>query len=307
MVLLLLSAHTLDLTENASSNVYDWYQSQRVVYAAVSKRPIFGGLNNMEVDTDWALHLINFFRGHMLPLVGSTSTMYPYFAELAPNERPQMWNGKLSNSPDQIGKWWKGTYAYIEQDEVVWIRNKTTWNRIFQDKNVDEEDSIQMVRFSVPEPNSIEPWNPLFEKHLKSTTKWDYMKNPLRPQHHSDSHCEPQVDEGDTRRSYRFEGLGYDDEKFYASGWINPIASQRGVPGWSRMSMMKYFKDPDGSLDQNAFWAYEGVVLPGGNMIVGRWWAADPAKSPEDQYSGPFLLWNIDASEPKPSVSLKSS
>jgi hypothetical protein len=305
MVLLLLSAHGLDIKENDGSKVYDFVLSQRAAYAAVSTRPIFGGLNNMEVDTDWALHLINFFRGHMLSTV--ETTLHARVSELALTERPQMWNKKLSNNPGHIGRWWKGTYAYLEQDEVCWIRDKDTWNRIFQDKNVDNADAIQMVQFWVPEANTVEPWNPLFEQHLKSTTNWDSMKNPnaFYPQHRLDSECEPQVDDGDMRQSYRFEGLGYDDEEFFASGWINPIASQRGVPGWNRMSMMKYFKNTDGSLDYGALWAYEGVILPGGNMIVGRWWAADPAKSPEDQYSGPFILWNVDASEPEPGVSLK--
>lgn len=303
MVLLLLSAYTLDIVENGDSHVYDFPESQRVAYAAVSRRPIFKGLNKMEVDTDWALHLVNFFRGHVLRPV--ENTLHRRIAELALNERPQMWNKKLSNSPSRLGEWWKGTYAFLEQDEVRWIRNKETWNRIFQDKNVDSVDAIQMVRLWVPDENTAEPWNPIFERHLKSTTNWDHLKKPnaLRPQHRLDSEYEPQLDECDKRRSYRFEGLGYDDEEFYASGWINPMPSQRSVPDWNRITMMKYFKHSDGSLDIGALWAYEGVILPGGKMIIGRWWAADPAKGPENQYSGPFILWNVDASEPEPDVS----
>ena len=45
--------------------------------------------------------------------------------------------------------------------------------------------------------------------------------------------------------------------------------------------MMKYFENDDGTVALSSLWAYEGVVLPGGKVIVGRWWAAndDPAVS----------------------------
>ena len=45
------------------------------------------------------------------------------------------------------------------------------------------------------------------------------------------------------------------------------------------MTMMKYFDDdtdPTG-IDLNALWAYEGVVLPGGQIAVGRWWSPSEA------------------------------
>ncbi len=40
-------------------------------------------------------------------------------------------------------------------------------------------------------------------------------------------------------------------------------------------------------------WAYEGVVLPGGMVMLGRWW------SPMDEgdartCTGPFLFWNVE-------------
>lgn len=45
-------------------------------------------------------------------------------------------------------------------------------------------------------------------------------------------------------------------------------------------------------MSTNNYWAYEGVVLPGGKIILGRWW------SPMDDRSqcfstGPFIFWNV--------------
>lgn len=89
--------------------------------------------------------------------------------------------------------------------------------------------------------------------------------------------------------------------------------------------MMKFFApdslDPDtrysmaetaeAALDVGVegLWAYEGVVLPGGNLIVGRWWSpgtgdglgleapGNHAQGDDDNggvYGGPFLWWCID-------------
>lgn len=58
--------------------------------------------------------------------------------------------------------------------------------------------------------------------------------------------------------------------------------------------MMKYAFDEDGFYKENSLWAYEGCVLPGGQVILGRWWAPsdDPAND-GSAYSGPFIFWCI--------------
>lgn len=60
------------------------------------------------------------------------------------------------------------------------------------------------------------------------------------------------------------------------------------------MVMMKYFITAAGSIDHDALWAYEGVVLPGDQIIVGRWWSPQTPIQLSKVYSGPFILWNTD-------------
>jgi hypothetical protein len=60
------------------------------------------------------------------------------------------------------------------------------------------------------------------------------------------------------------------------------------------MVMMKYFVDSNNNIDLDALWAYEGVVLPGDQIIVGRWWSPEPDRNLSKIYSGPFILWNTD-------------
>ena len=56
-------------------------------------------------------------------------------------------------------------------------------------------------------------------------------------------------------------------------------------------------------MDLGSLWAYEGVVLPGGEIVVGRWWCTQrggsegggvSAEGEEDVYSGPFMFWCVD-------------
>lgn len=63
------------------------------------------------------------------------------------------------------------------------------------------------------------------------------------------------------------------------------------------MTMMKYFLDSAGVLDTDALWAYEGIVLPGDQIIVGRWWSPQRNINTAKIYSGPFILWNTDCGE----------
>ena len=142
---------------------------------------------------------------------------------------------------------------------------------------------------------------------------------------------------------HQFSGSGNDAEHFDCSGILHPLPPQAEIPGWYRISMMKYFDpltqpnsmppqtgstwasvqsppseadapdmpyEPAGAgynvgdkyqIDDDAeintgCWAYEGVVLPGGMIMLGRWW------SPMDDTGskrcmGPFIFWNVDKDE----------
>lgn len=73
----------------------------------------------------------------------------------------------------------------------------------------------------------------------------------------------------------QFTGTGMDlEDDFHAIGWLNALPDQCGIPGWQRITFMKHFAEDLGDVDSDNLWAYEGVVLPGGRIIVGRWWFA---------------------------------
>ncbi|MCJ1223689.1 hypothetical protein MMC12_000332 [Toensbergia leucococca] len=102
-----------------------------------------------------------------------------------------------------------------------------------------------------------------------------------------------------------FIGTGNDAEAFHCAGNVHALPPQHGIPGWQRITLMKHFQplsaasssDSSELVDMdigNGCWAYEGIVLPGGMMMLGRWWS--PLDDSEERAcTGPFIFWNVPA------------
>lgn len=110
------------------------------------------------------------------------------------------------------------------------------------------------------------PWPSVFEDRLRSLTN-DTGKQGITTQGRSLARS--------TASSIQFEGKGEDlDDEYMALGWLNILPPQGGIPGWQRITFMKHFTQDYNNLNEDNLWAYEGVVLPGGRIILGRWWFA---------------------------------
>ncbi len=119
----------------------------------------------------------------------------------------------------------------------------------------------------------------------------------------------PTPPEAERGRDYlKFIDVGRNELSFRCLGIIHALPPQPGVPGRQRITFMKRHEpDPSNSpiplnpataeADQfynirahSRHWAYEGVVLPGGMIMLGRCW------TPTDQnqgFMGPFMFWNV--------------
>ena len=181
-------------------------------------------------------------------------------------------------------------------------------------------------------PAECAPWPQVFEDHLHSIPQPSFLENLLN--HHESrierakelhpweiidgerSHFDPKaigtstaakLEEG--RDFLPFIGTGVDDRPFRCSGIVHALPMVQGIPGWQRITFMKYFTgaDPASLTDpyyppfynvneDSPHWAYEGVVLPGGHMMLGRWW--NPMeRSDKRKCTGPFIFWNVPNTE----------
>lgn len=281
----------LSLEPHIMNYNFGFPDSQSAVYSCGFSHPLIGGIDDRTINMDLLLHNVNFWKYHMIR--EAEATLFQSFSELDDDERPRWWSTQLTQARQPLGRHWKGSYAYLSLKEVQALRQGGSDDQI-QDCFAGEDDAFafQDMRLDAVEDDQPFPWPLLFEHHLKS------LKEPTnhartRAQRRSTATSEDCATPSKAV-SFRFNGEGDDtSESFLATGWMNPLPPQQGIPGWQRVTMMKYFADEDtGSIDREALWAYEGVVLPGGQIMLGRWWSV--TDTDKEMYSGPFILWCVD-------------
>jgi hypothetical protein len=143
-------------------------------------------------------------------------------------------------------------------------------------------------------------WPPLLEKHLKSLPPKalrEKMRLESGGQTHVVAHEDDLVDHAVEGIDYhQFIALnnradpGYDDP-WNCIGHVHPLPMQEGIPGFQRVTMVKWPADQHNTIKKPQYdaatellrqaslatdirdldiemWAYEGIVLPGGRLML---------------------------------------
>lgn len=192
--------------------------------------------------------------------------------------------------------------------------------------SIDHQHDFQNLKldFDPQAASNRAPWPEIFESPLHALPPKDLCdilddepsSSSSSPSSNPTTHPRPEAPKRGLH--YRpFSGSGNDAEPFQCRGILHPLPPQEQIPGWQRVSMMKYFDpltpdstppsssssssaasdetyqvDDDSELNMGC-WAYEGVVLPGGMIMLGRWWSPVDDTG-EKRCMGPFIFWNVD-------------
>jgi hypothetical protein len=135
-------------------------------------------------------------------------------------------------------------------------------------------------------------WPPLWEKLLDSDPFKDLDASRRRASPRKANQVRPEIKQ--------FWGTSRGAKTGHFFGRIHAMIPQAGIHGFQRLTMMKFYtkiEDNEEVYDPNQVWAYEGCVLPGGRIIVGRWWDSNTDLANDRINSGPFIWWNVDRSE----------
>jgi hypothetical protein len=135
----LMCSHFLFELDGAKHNVFAVEESQRIVYLASNAAPMYGGLNLTDVNMEWVLHCLHFFRHHMMN--EEVATLHAAMSDLSPLQKPSAWQEPLRKGSYPLGSHWKGTYAFLDVSEITKLRKlpvDEVGDSFFSDKNVDE-------------------------------------------------------------------------------------------------------------------------------------------------------------------------
>lgn len=81
-------------------------ESQQMAYLSPPVRPLFDKYG--QVDVEWAVHVVNFFKHHFLR---AGEQLVEVYSNLDECEKPQCWSKVLQDGPQKLGKHWKGSYS----------------------------------------------------------------------------------------------------------------------------------------------------------------------------------------------------
>ena len=98
-----------------------------------------------------------------------------------------------------------------------------------------------------------------------------------------------------------FYGSSQGSKNAHVYGRVQALPPQRNIPGFHRIEMMKYFQNR-ASPNDLSIWCYERCVLPGGHIMVGRWWTSSLLGDLQPFEVGPFIYWNVGRSTAVPPI-----
>ncbi|CZT16774.1 uncharacterized protein RCC_02609 [Ramularia collo-cygni] len=274
------------LLADIGADVSVFPSSQISAYTPAITQPIFQGCNGGSINMEWTIHQINFWKYHFTR--EAESTLFTDISELEGADFPKLWNSQLSQTGDPVlGENWKQISAFLSPDEIYTIRGDDPPDDI-QDEftGADSGGAIQDLVIKMSPHDNTSAGNTAMIKHIL---------NAHRPSKRAKTRSDPKDDAPDAKpNTFRIKHPRGADGQWIADGWIESLPSQSSISGWQRLSMTKFWVDTSGEIDYETMWAYEGVVLPGGRLIVGRWWSPNESANTEKQYSGPFIMWNTD-------------
>jgi hypothetical protein len=121
----------------------NWFaidDAQKAVYAATNEAPLYGGPYKNILNMEWVLQCVNFFRYYMSgPLA---SDLHDTMQDLDESQKPSAWEEPLKSGSYPLGSHWKGTYAFLEHNDLRRFRKLAREGKhaqqIFTDLYVDE-------------------------------------------------------------------------------------------------------------------------------------------------------------------------
>lgn len=168
----------LRFTPTIPTRAFSFGVTQKAMYATATEEPIFKGQNKIDVNLNWVLYAVNFFKYHFT--TSENQELSNDYDSLTPFEKIKVWRRPLTDGAHALGKRWKGAYAYLEHNDVERIRqsNHTQISHIANDfddvfidnfyGSEDRDRTFQTLRLDFSQRMTARGWPKPFESHLRS-------------------------------------------------------------------------------------------------------------------------------------------
>ncbi|CZT48204.1 uncharacterized protein RSE6_08870 [Rhynchosporium secalis] len=261
--------------------------SQYQAYATAKVQPAFTGLFKQSVNIRWLLHIVNFFKFHLKS--GGEGLLAHEYDRLEPDQFPQFWKGHIKGGTQPLARHWKGVHTFMEEDTLESLREWDGHGCPVHTDSLDGNESFEDMDFFFDRGHrSSYEWPKNFEALLCSNPFEDPAQQRRAKRARTAMDHPPAVKQ--------FWGSCRGSGKGHVFGRVHALTTQQGFHGFQRLTLMKYYTEQDANghdvYDPCRAWCYEGCVLPGGRIIVGRWWSAMSDPNSDAISSGPFLWWN---------------
>ncbi|TVY81499.1 hypothetical protein LSUE1_G004411 [Lachnellula suecica] len=270
--------------------------SQAQVYATSKAQPIFVGKVKQDINVRWLLHTVNFFKFHFKS-GASEGIISDEYAALEHDQYPQPWIGLIKAGTQPLGRFWKGAHTFMDERDLVTFRQHLGPGRIYSDATYPGDSFPDMEMFFDEQKFPSSAWPSVWEGLLRSNPFFDMNAPPVDT---SNRRASPRkgraVPASKQPPILTFYGLVRGSKPAHFYGRLHALPQQQGLHGFQRLVLMKFYTDPNGGFDMSQIFCYEGCVLPGGRVIVGRWWDALADPKAQSTASGPFIWWNVDRS-----------
>lgn len=105
--------HLIFQPRRANMRRADFFEAQNQAYKCFRKATLLRGPNNGQINLEWVLHIVNFFKYHLRHQLGHTHDALFAHSYLEPGAYPvpRAWPGRLRDQAQPVGKCWMGSFS----------------------------------------------------------------------------------------------------------------------------------------------------------------------------------------------------
>ncbi|PGH07944.1 hypothetical protein AJ80_07925 [Polytolypa hystricis UAMH7299] len=288
---LILSHLALDLGLNLRTFRTDYDIATVYEYGGPPRTLVVDG----EIYLDRLMQIRNFWKRHLTSK--DEDSYYSQYKKLPEKEKPKAWNASLYRE-EKMGTKWVGFVASLDP----WPENLEFLIERQCDATEGEEPLVWILDFTTDGGYGKETWTPLFNTVYSINTEVFESErryiHGTQKVHNSTTTTTTTATATATATTDDTPGGGG-----VLRGFIELCQDHAGLPGWKRICFIVYtLRSFNGEEDElkliPADWtedfesatAYEGVIIPGGKIILGsrmRLFAAT------DEEEAPFIFWEV--------------